>query len=178
MNFIKEKKIDFKIVIAVLYVAFCFAYYVPMRGTLSLLGINYNLPSFINNDITAFIAAGILPILAYELITSMAFRFMQRGGAAATDGMRYSLRFFYIGAALVMGGVKLVFMFFPLGGIWGNIIADTVIPLIFFIGYMCFALKTYVDKTLYSRFIYTLGGTFTVVYGVLAVMGLIMGVSV
>ena len=178
MNFIKEKKIDSRIVIAVLYAAFCFAYFVPTRGTVALFAINYNLPSFLNNDIVAFIAAGIVPTLAYEIITSVSFRFLQRGGAASIDGLLYALRFFYIGAAIVSGGVKLVFLFFPLGSIWAFILTDTIVPLLFFVGYMFFALKTYVDKTQYSRFIYSLGGVFFVVYAVLAVMGLVMGVAV
>lgn len=177
MNFIKEKKIDYRIVIALLYVAFCFAYFVPARGSIALMAVNYNLPSFLNNDIVAFIAAGIMPLLVYEIVSSAAFRFMQRGGAANAYGIRYALRFFYIAAALVTGGVKLVFMFYPIGTIWANILADALVPLVFFIGFMCFALKTYVDKTQYARFIYLLGGTFAVVYGLLALMGLIMGVA-
>ncbi len=175
MNFIKEKKLNKWIVVAALYVCFSFAYYVPMRGTVALLSVNYGLPAAINNDIVAFLVAGIVPVLVYELLSSFVFRLVRARGVPAAEDMRYALRFFYLPAGLVMGGIKLVFLFYPLGLSFASVLVDSLVPLPFIALFMWYALKNYVDKTRYASIIYLLGSAFAVVYGVLAVFELLVG---
>ncbi|MCI9031367.1 MAG: hypothetical protein HFK09_02455 [Clostridia bacterium] len=175
MNFIKEKKLNKWIVIAALYVGFAFAYYVPMRGTIALLSVNYGLPVAINNDVVAFLAAGIVPTLIYELLSSFIFKLVRTRGVLATEDMRYELRFFYLPATVVMGSIKLIFLFYPLGLTFASILVDTLVPLPFFALFMWYALKNHVDKTRYASMIYLLGSAFAVVYGVLAVLELLLG---
>lgn len=176
LKFIKEKKINKWIVIAVLYAAFCFAYFMPTRSTVALFAINYGLPSFLNNDVFAFFLGGIVPLAVYELISSFAFRFMHSRVGGSTDVMRYTLRFFFIPACIVIGLVKLIYLAYPLISVFGNVIISTVVFIIFFCLYLWYALKNFVDKTRYSAVLYELGGTFIVIFGVLTLLELIMGV--
>lgn len=160
----------------VLYLALSFAYFVPSRGNVALMAVNYGLPAILNNDVFAFVCAGVMPILLYELITTFVFRFIKVRSGCDTDGMRYSLRFFYIAAALVMGGVKLIFMFYPLAANFAFVLIDVLVPTAFFALYLWFALKHYANKTDYAQLIYELGGTFVIVYGVVALIELVTGV--
>lgn len=175
MDFIKKKKINKWVMIALLYVAFAFAYYVPMRGTVSLMTLKYGLPSFVNNDIVAFITAGMVPTLMYEIITSFGFGFLRTRGVLNSEDMRYALRFFYTLAAFVIGGIKLIFLLFPLGQIFGFTLVDLLVPIPFFALYMWYVLDSYADKTKYASLIYLLGGTFTIIYAAIAVLDLITG---
>lgn len=161
--------------IALMYLAFCFAYFVPMRGTVALMSLSYGLPDFMNNDVAAFIIAGIVPTLIYELLTSFAFSFLTRRGVYGADDMRYALRFFFFPTALVMGGIKLIFLFKPLGQTFGFTLVDLLVPLPFFALYMWYVLKNYADKTKYASLVYLLGGTFTLIYAAYAVFDLLMG---
>ena len=176
MKFIKEKKINKWIVIAVLYVAFCFSYFVNSRGSVALMAINYGLPPMLDNDIFAFFVGGLMPVLIYEIITSFAFRFVRTRGCVVADDMRYALRVFYIPAMVVAGGINLIFMFYPLGSVWAFALTQNLVPAIFFALFMVWSLKTYIDKTQYSRLIFELGGTFVIVYVMIALLGLVSGV--
>lgn len=176
MKFIKEQKINKWIVIAVLYASFCFAYFMTMRSTLALLALNYGMPSWLNNDVFAFFAAGVLPLAIYELITSFAFRFMQARMGGQVDTMRYCLRFFFIPANIFIGLIKLLYLVWPLMSVYGNVFINTVVTMIFFSLYLWYVLKNFVDKTRYSAVLYELGGTFIIIFGVYAVLELVMGV--
>lgn len=175
MNFIKEKKLNKWIVIAALYVGFAFAYYVPMRGMIALLSVNYGLPAAINNDVVAFLVAGIVPILVYELLSAFVFKLVRTRGVAPAEDMRYELRFFYFPATVVMGCIKLIFLFHPLGLTFASVLVDSLVPLPFFALFMWYSFKNHVDKTRYASMIYLLGSAFAVVYGVLALFELLMG---
>lgn len=176
MNFIKEKKINKWIVIAVLYATFCFAYFMSSRATLALLAINYGMPQFLNNDAIAFFAGGILPLAVYELITSFAFRFMQARIGGAVDDMRYVLRFFFLLANIVIGCIKLLYLAFPLMSVYGNVFINTIVTMVFFALYLWYVLKHYVEKPRWSSALYELGGTFVIIFGIYAVLELVMGV--
>lgn len=175
MNIIKSEKIDKRIVIAALYLAFCFAYFVPMRGQVALMNVDYGLPNFLANDVFSFFVAGVMPIILFEAISSSAFRFMRTRGNTSAPDMQYSLRFFYFPAAIVLGLVKLIFLFHPIAGVWGNVLSDVVVPTIFFALYMVYIIRRF-DKFLYPRLIYELGGTFVIVYGAYTLSVLLIGV--
>lgn len=173
MNFIKEKKINKYIVIAVLFLSFGYSGFYYARGLLALITAS---GSFVFNDIWAFALAALSGGAVYELITAL----LCRGASARLSGkgpdMQYALRFFFIPANILSGVVKTLYFYFPFIFSYGEIFIDFFFTVIFFVLYMIYCCKAYFSKAEYGRTVMYLGSSFLCVYGFIAVASLISGV--
>lgn len=167
-----DKKIDSRIVAAVLYLSFCAAEYFTFRGTYVALLSNMEFKNVaLSNYIVAFFLAGVVPFALYELIASFMFRAMQvRVGP--TETLLYALRYFYIGANLVIFLVKLLYLWYPIAHIYGDIVIDFVITAGFFAGFLWYAAKR-VPKERIAPLLYQLGSAYIMIYGVIALIRLL-----
>lgn len=179
MKFIDEKKINKAIVMAVLYLSFGFAQWQTTRGTLAYMSYNYAdlaQATWLFNDIVALFMGGVVPYLLYELITTFAARFVAMRTGGATDDMKYALRFFYIGANLVIGALKFLWYVTPVISVFGSVIIDFVVTTAFFVWYLFYCAKHYVVKMRWGAMLLTVGGTYLIVEAVVTVANLLMGV--
>lgn len=178
MKWIDEKKINKYVVMAVLLVSFGYAAFFPARGVLAYF--SYSFPSMgqsavLFNDVTAVLLGGLVPLLLFEAITSFAARFVALRTGGASDSMKYSLRFFYICANLVIGSVKFVYLAVPYLNVFGNILIDFIVTTAFFVWYLFYCAKHYVKNTHWGAMVLTAGGTYLIVEAVVVVITLIMG---
>lgn len=176
VSIIKEKKIPSWAMVLTLYVSFCMSSFMTFRGTLSALMTNFAAPSvIIDNYIIAFLLAGAVPVALYELVTRFIFRFAQVRLGGDTDLMRYSLRFFYIPANVIIFLLKLTYLAFPMLNIYGDLIFDFVVTAAFFAGYLVYVSR-HVPKERISAVLYQLGGSFIIVYGLVELLAIVMEV--
>ena len=180
MEFIDKKKINKYIVIAVLFLSFGFAQWMPSRGMLSYMAYSYpelGQPAWLFNDIVAILMGGIVPLIAYEVITLFASRFVTaRIGAESAENMKYALRYFYICANIVIGCIKLFYLVSPLLSVWGNILIDFTVTTGFFCLFLWYSAKRYVQNTRWGAMLLGVGGTYLIVEALLTVFNLLMGV--
>lgn len=178
MKLIREKKIHPYIMTALVYVSFCASNWYMSRGSLALTA--YQFPQLFQtavlfNDVVAFLVAGIIPTLVFELISMFTFRFAQVRMGGSTDMMRYALRFFYVPANLVSFLIKLVYFITPLASVYGNIVIDLVVTAGFVAWFLFYSAKNFVPKERWGAMLYQVGGTFLIVYGILTAIGLLLG---
>lgn len=181
MKIIDEKKINKYIVIVVLFLSFGYAQWQSARGTLAYMSYSYPelaQATWMFNDVVAILTAGLVPLLFFELITSFASRFVAVRGGAQAEELKYSLRFFYIGANIVIGSLKFLYYISPIISVFGNILIDFVITTVFFCLYLFYCAKHYADKTRWGALIISAGGTYLIVEAFVTVFGLITGVLV
>ena len=179
MKIIDDKKINKWIVIVVLYLSFAFASWQSSRGTLAYLSYSYpalNGNGAIFNEVVAFIFGGVIPLLFFELVASFGARFVGFRCGVAADKLKYSLRFFYIGANIVIGAVKLVYFVSPVISVFGEVLIDFLITTVFFIGFLVYAGRHYVDKTRWSAMILCAGSTYLVLFAIVTAANIIAGV--
>lgn len=179
MKIIDNKKINKYIVIALLFLSFGFAQWQASRGVLAYMSYSYpqlGQPAWIFNDIVALLIGGIIPLIIYEVITMFVSKFVaQRSGGADAD-MKYALRFFYIAANIVIGSVKFVYYASPIITVWGNVLIDFVITTVFFALFLWYSAKHYVVNTRWGAMLLSVGGTYLIVYALIAAFGIISGV--
>lgn len=179
MKVIDEKKINKWIVIVVLYLSFAFASWQSSRGALAYMSYSY--PTLMQsgaifNEVVAFIIGGILPLVFFELVTMFGARFVGIKCGVDSDTLKYALRFFYIGANIVIGAVKLVYFVSPLISVYGNVLIDFIVTTVFFVGFLVYAGKHYVDKTRWGAMILGASSTYLVLYTLITVANLVAGV--
>lgn len=177
MKLIKEKKIKEFILTIVLYITFCASYWYTSRGGLALSILQMPLAyqnAFLSNDIVAFFTAGLIPLIFYELISRFAFKTLQYKMGAVSDNMRYALKYFYIMANIVVFLVKLVYFITPIASIYGNIFIEFVVTTGFFVWYLFYVCKNYIDKTRVGAVLAQIGGTYLVLYASLLVITLLL----
>ena len=165
MKLIEEKKIHPALCGLMLYLSFCMANWYTSRG-----GWAHNLSSvamlqtvFLANDIVAFLVAGLLPFLFFEVIAMFVFRFCEPRLGKSVVGMRYAARFFYIPANLVLFALKLFYLLSPLISVYGNILLDFLVPAVFLVFYLKYCAAHYAEKQNWSAMIAQLGGAFLIV---------------
>ena len=179
MDFIDKKKIHRYIVVAVLFLSFGFAGWQASRGALAYLSYSnpdLKQPAWLFNDITALLAGGVIPLLFYEVVTLFAAKFATARIGAATDDMKYALRFFYIAANVIIGAVKFVYYANPVISVMGNILIDFLVTSAFFVWFLHYSAKRYVNKTRWGAMLLTVGGVYIIVEAVLVVFNIVMGV--
>ncbi len=174
MDFIKEKKINKYIVVAVLALSFGFTGMYNVRGLLALFTFG---GMFKFNDVWAFIFAAISGILVYEVITVFLSRMMfVKIGAARTRDFKYTLRFFYIPANILSGALKTLYLFFPFVFPYGELFFDFIFTAVFYGLFIWYCCKNYCKPEEYGRITMSLGSTFLCLYGLIAVVSLISAV--
>ena len=179
MKLIDEKKINKWIVIAILYLSYAFASWQSSRGSLAYLSYSYPMLSgngAVFNEVMAFIMGGIIPLLFFELVASFGARFVGFRCGVSSENLKYALRFFFIGANIVIGAVKFVYLVSPVVSIYGNVLIDFLITTVFFVGFLIYAGKHYVDKTRWSAMVLCAGSTYLVLFAVITAANIIAGV--
>lgn len=172
MKFILEKKVNTNILSVILYVSFCFSSFYFSRGALayaaSLAGLN---SAILTNSIVAFFVGGIVPIALYELLTNFVFKSM-RNNFVHAESMRYSLKYFYIAANIVIGLVSLIYFISPLISVYGNIFIPFLITTLFFALYLWFVCCHFVEKPRISHILAQLCGVYIFFYAVLTALNI------
>ena len=172
----KNQKVNTGIAIFALYLSFCAAGYLTFRGSyaavMSELGIT---TAVVANYIVAVFIGGLVPTLLYELISRFLFRFSQARVGGSVDTLMFALRLFYIGANTVIFLIKLVYLWYPLAHIYGDIAIDFVITTAAFVGFLFYALR-HVPKERIAPMLYQFGGSYIIVYGVLSLIALMLEV--
>lgn len=179
MDLLDKKKVNKYIVVPLLYLSFGFAQWQSSRGWLaytSYTNPEMGQPAWLFNDVVAILFGGLAPFILYELVTSFAMRFVTARLGAASDNMKYTLRFFYIAANIVIGAVKLFYLLDPGLSVYGNILIDFVVTTAFFAWFLQYSAKKYVNKMRWGAMLLTVGGTYLVVEAVLVVFNIVMGV--
>ncbi len=179
MDFIDKKKINKYIVMTVLFLSFGYAQWQPSRGMLAYLSYSYpslGQAAWLFNDVIAFLMGGIIPMLAYEIITMFAARFVSRRSGGVADDMKYALRFFYIVANVVIGSVKFVYYVSPVITVFGNILIDFTVTTAVFAFYLWYCAKRYVENTRWGAMLLSAGGTYLIVQALITVFNLVAGV--
>ncbi len=178
MKLIDNKKIPSGVMIALLGLSFGLAEWFTSRGVVANLSIElgYSMP-YLYNDIIAIVTGALFPILFYEVITTFAFRInVARFGATAVGQMRYALRYFYFVANLVIFALNFIFFAEPIASVWGTVVIKTLVLSVFIVLYMWYCAKRYLTNTTWGAMCYQVGGMFVIIYGVLAVLQIVVGV--
>ncbi len=173
MNLIKEKKINGNIVNFVLYLSFCFAGWYAARSTVATTFGGSGEMSFLNNEFTAFLFAGVLPIIIYIVVVKIFSHALKQVAYLPVNEMVYSLPYFYIGANMVTGLFNILYYIVPLASIWGGIIVPIVSTACFFIWYLAFICRNYVKKYNWKTIIMFFGRIYIIIVVLYTVFGLI-----
>ncbi len=172
MNFIKEKKVNTYVAVAVLFLCCGYSGFYNMRGMLAMVSVN---GSVVFNDVLAFLFAAIFGGIIYEAITALLFRAASIT-LPACAGMRYSLRFFYSAAYLLSGITKTIYFYFPYLFTFGEIIIEFFFAAVFFTLYLWYVCRNYCRQSERSRTVMYLGSAFLCFYGLVAIVALMSGV--
>lgn len=165
MKLISEKKINTNILSVILYLSFCFSGFYFARGSLAYAAVisGLGVSSVFTNVIIAFFIGGIIPVAVYEILTSFVFRSMKSSFIHA-EKMRYALKWFYFAANIVIGLVSLIYYISPLISIYGDIFIPFLIMTVFFVFYIVFICRRYVEKQRISHILIQLGGAYLLFY--------------
>lgn len=172
MNFIKEKKVNTYVAVAVLLLCCGYSEFYNMRGMLAMISLN---GSVVFNDVLAFLFAAIFGGIIYEAITSLLFRAASKTLPACAD-LRYSLRFFYSAAYLLSGITKTIYFYFPYVFTFGEIFIEFFYTAVFFTLYLWYVCKNYCRQSERARTVMYLGSAFLCFYGLVAIVALLSGV--
>lgn len=108
------------------YVCLCFGGWFAMRRSLAYVitasGYTGMTANFLGNEVVAFLAGGLVPLLIYELARSIAFGMFRFVGAPRVADMNYALRSFYGLGYLVYGAFSMLYFAFPLLSTYGETI--------------------------------------------------------
>lgn len=171
-----RRHLDQRILIVLLYLSFCAAEFFTFRGTYAALMTNFGVPSaVVSNSIVAFFLGGLIPFVLYELISRFLFRFAQASLGGRVDEYAYILRVFYIAANAAIFLLKLLYLWFPLLHIYGDILIDFVITSAAFAVFLWYVLRRE-PKEHIAPILYRLGGSYVIVYGVIALIKLLLEV--
>ncbi len=175
---IAKKKLPGAVVGLLVYLSYCAAFWYVMRGSLAYLGQSYGLKSWFVNDAWAFFIGGLLPTVIFYFFTWFTFRLLTVKAGGDTASVRYGLCLTVIAANVLLFALKFMYIALPLYASTINIILDPVITVIFVALYLWYAFRmNYVDKSRYRFIVAHIFGMFLAVYGVLALLNLIMSLA-
>lgn len=174
MKLIKERKINKYVLIALLYLSFCFANWYNAICTAESIRVIYPMYALIVNWFTALLFGGIFPLIIYLLAVRFLMRMLKRTPYLPLGAMEYALPYFYIGANIIIGLFNILYYYVPIASIWGNIIVPIVVTACFFAWFMVYICKTYVKNynwrvmAIYFGRIYIVIATAITVFGIVA----------
>ncbi len=174
MNFIKEKKIHKAVVIIANFLALGYSGFYGVRSLLAAYALD---GLFSANDLVAFLLAAVSAGAVFELVTTLLFRANARKlGPHRAKDMQYAFRFFTIPVGILSGAIKTLYFFYPFVFNYGEVLIEFILMLVAVVLFIVFVCKTYCRKEEYARISTTIGSSFLVLYGVLAVFSLLSGV--
>lgn len=149
-----------------------------MRGNLAYAGNQYSMPGWIINDVVAFILGGVVPFLLYFLLSSNVQRTLQLRVGGNIAAVKRGLDIAVIAANFVLFALKFMYLALPLYASIIDAIIDPVVTLLSVGLYMLIAFrKEYVEKCKFKFVLMQVISAFIIVYGVLALLGLVLSVA-
>lgn len=172
-----RRKIPNAVVYVLFYLFLCCGNWFSMRRTLAYVadagGYNEFISSFIGNDAFAFVPAGILPLVLYELARLIAFGMFRFMGSRAVADMEYSLRIFYGLGYLVYGAFSLLYFAVPALSVYGETIVRFLIVGAAVGLYTLFEARYRMPARLVPRSVYAFCGVYCLINLVFALYSLI-----
>lgn len=174
---IAKKKLPSPILPILAYISYCAAGWFAARGDLAYYASSMNMGSVFSHDAVAFFFGGLIPFALYMIITRFIFRTMHMRCGGDVRSIRYGLNFAVIAANLLLFALKFIYISAPLYSALLEIILDPIVTIAFVSLYLWYAFKmAYVEK---SRFRFALSqilGAFLAMYGLIALVNLIVSV--
>ena len=175
---IAKKKLPTAAISVIVYLSYCAMSWFSMRGTLAYLGQQYGIGGWFANDAWAFFLGGLIPFLLYEVFTSFVFKMTAARAGGDIKSLQYGLNYAVIAANLLLFALKFMYIALPLYAAVIDIIIDPAVTLAFVGLYMWYAFyQKYVDKTRYRLVLSQVMSTFAGVYGLLALVNMIVAVA-
>lgn len=149
-----------------------------MRGDIAYYGYQMYLGNVLSHDAFAFFIGGLIPFALYMLISSLVFRKMIYRLPGDVRSIKYGLNFAVIAANILLFALKFIYIAAPLCAPLLEIILDPVITIAFVSLFMWYSFRMeYVDKSLFRMVLTQVLGAFLAMYGLLAVINLIISVA-
>lgn len=175
---IAKKKLPKAALSVLVYLSYCAMSLFVMRGSMAYYGQYYGLPKWFTNDIWSFFLGGIIPFVLYEIISAFGFRMIWARAGGDVASVKYGLGLTVIAANVFLALFKLIYIAVPLYATIINAIIDPVITLAFVAMYLLYVFKQqYVEKSRFRIVLTQVMGIFLIVYGVLAVLNIILAVA-
>lgn len=175
---IAKKRPPTAVLIAILYVSFCASMWFVSRGSIAYFSEQYMLPAALSNDVTAFIAGGMIPTLVFVLLSSAIYRNVSMRVRGDIGALRLGVYYSVIAANIVLFAVKFVYIAAPLYASILETILDPTVTVLFVGLYMVYAFRmNYVEKNKFGLVLMQVLGTMAMVYGLLALIGLVVAVA-
>lgn len=162
-----------------LYLTFCFAGWYGARGTAAALTESYLIKLAGNRwaiDAVAFFASGLLPVAIYYMAVGFFRAALKNTPNLCLDEMVRYLPYFCMVANLCIGGVSVIFYFYPLASVWGGIISPVFFRTIFFGAYLWFICKRYIKEYNYATFVMYFGKLYVNIAIVVLAINFLMAV--
>ncbi len=165
---ILERKLPVALQTALFYLCLCFGDWYEMRGALAQLAANTNLGTgmvnFLCNDVTAFLIAGVFPLLVYFLATRLSFKIMNGPYTPSLRDQSYALRSFYGLGYLVYGALSMIYFAYPVMSLYGGTILRFFVMTAAVAAYIVFECYYRLRKSDRARVLYAYGSVFGIVY--------------
>lgn len=175
---IAKKKLPSAAISVIVYVSYCAMSWFSMRGSLAYICQQYGIGGWFANDAWALFLGGLIPFLLYEVFTSFVFKMTAARTGGDIKSLRYGLNYAVIAANVVLFALKFMYIALPLYAPIIDIIIDPTVTLLFVGLYMWYAFyQNYVDKTRYRLVMSQVMSTFAGVYGLLALVSMIVAVA-
>lgn len=177
---IAKKRLPAPLVAILVYISYCAMNWYSSRGVIAYYLTVMFAPSSPNsalaNDAVAFFFGGLIPFAFYYLVSStmsrsLSFR-IREGNLSA---VRYGLNLTVIAANVVLFLFKFSYIAMPLAAPIVEIMINPIVTVMFVALYSWYAFKMqYVDKSRFSAVLVNMFGTFLFVYGILAVINILV----
>ena len=165
---ILERKLPVPLQAALFYVCLCFGNWYGTRGALAQIAnsmsMRTGLMNFLCNDVTAFVTAGIFPLLIYFLATRLTFRIMNAPYTPSVRDQGYALRAFYGLGYLVYGAFSMIYFAAPYISLYGETIFCFLIMAAAVAGYILFECYYRLRKFDRFRAVYAYGSVFGLIF--------------
>lgn len=175
---IAKKKLPSPILLILAYISYCAAGWFAARGDLAYYSYQMFVGSIISHDAFAFFVGGVVSFAVYVILVSFVFRSLTIRCGGNVQSIKYGLHIAVIAANILLFALKFIYIAAPLSSELLEIILDPVITLAVVALYMWYVFKMeYVEKSKFRLVLMQVFGTFLALYGLLAVLNLIVAVA-
>ena len=176
-----KKKIPAWLQAGLFYVCLCFGGWFMMRRSIAYFitanGIDGTAANVLGNEVVAFLLAGVIPLLIYEIGRSVALGMFRFPGAPPITSMNYALRSFYGLGYLVYGAFSMLYFAFPMLATYGDTIVRFLIVGGAIAWYISFEARFRLPPRYVPRAIYAFGGIYAILnlaFMIFSIMSLLM----
>lgn len=168
-----EKKIPNVLLHVLFYLVLCFGNWYGMRRSILYLLATGNYNQYVNailgNELVAFLTAGLIPMLVYQVARLLAHGPFRMLGHKSVSDMEYVLRVFYGVGNLAYGLFTLLYLPFPTLSVYGETLARFLIIGVFVLLCVLFEAKTRMPKRFTPRLFYSYCVIYCMLNGVYAI---------